>query len=85
MPSLHDYKRKLQYYLGKTLSKMLPRQDECRPRLCLGKDDVGCGNIDAWRPCADNAANGSILSSGTVTTTSSLIRLSGVPMRLKTD
>ena len=32
------------YYRGSTLSKMLPRQDECRPRFYLSKDQVGCGN-----------------------------------------
>ena len=32
------------YNRGNTSSKMLPRQDECCPRLYLGKDEVECGN-----------------------------------------
>ena len=32
------------YYRGNTSSKMLPRQDECRPRFYLGKDEIECEN-----------------------------------------
>ena len=43
---------------------MLPQQDECHPRFYLGKDEVECGNTALMT--GNEAANGSILSGGTV-------------------
>ena len=54
------------YYRGNTSSKMLPRQDECRPWFYLGKDEVECGNTASMKRGGPAVRTRQILSGGTV-------------------